>query len=435
MSTSEKSVTNVHAGRKSPIHDWPASPKARLGEFGAEPPLTDVEEEFQQTMRKFALKVMRPIGQELDRLSGEEIIAEKSRFWEFREKYLELGIDLGSLFEMPPEVRSRLFCIIFEELGYGDGGMAISAGAGILPQYLSALFGNQFLMERFPQEVLGCWAITEPDHGSDSLDPNGMIRHPDSSYGNPNVVAKFYNDRVVVSGQKSAWVSNGTVADVCILYCAADTGDGPDPVNGCALVFPMDLPGISRGKPLEKLGQRGDPQGEVFFNDVEVPLDYILAGPEDFQRAVYCIHAEANVLMGATWTGVARSAYDLAYDYVHERKQGGVPIARHQLVAWRLFHMFRQIEASCALTRRAAYYNQSASVPALQAAMAAKIQATQTSYDVASEALQLFGGNGLTHEYPVEKILRDARASMIEDGCNYVLALKGGNYLLDPERL
>jgi len=435
MSNLKVNVPDLDKRNGSPIHQWPASPKAMLGPFGAEPPLTDIEEEFQHTMRKFAMKVMRPIGQELDRLSGDEIISPNSRFWEFRKKYLELGIDLESLFEMSPEVRSRLFCIIFEELGYGDGGLAISAGAGILPQYISALFGNKFLMERFPQEDLGCWAITEPDHGSDSLDPNGMIRHPNGEYGNPNVVAKFYNDRVVVNGQKAAWVSNGTIADVCILYCAADSGDGPDPANGCVLVFPMGLPGVNRGKPLEKLGQRGDPQGEVFFNDVEIPLEYVLAGPEDFQRAVYCIHAEANVLMGATWTGVARSAYDLAHDYVHERKQGGVPIARHQLVAWRLFHMFRQVEASCALTRRAAYYNQAAKVPALQVAMAAKVQATQTSFDVSSEAVQMFGGNGLTHEYPIEKIMRDARASLIEDGCNYVLAVKGGNYLLDPERL
>jgi len=435
MSTSEQQAIRPEAERNSPIYDWPASPKARLGEFGAEPPLTDIEEEFQQNMRKFALKVMRPIGQELDRMSAADIIAEQSPFWEFRRRYLELGIDLEALFEMSPEVRSRMFCIIFEELGYGDGGLAISAGASILPQYLSALFGNRFLMERFPQELLGCWAITEPDHGSDMLDPNGMIRHPDSSFGRPSTVAKFYDDRVVINGQKSAWVSNGTVADVCILYCAADTGDGPDPERGCVLVIPMDLPGISRGKPLEKLGQRGDPQGEIFFSDVEVPLEYVLAGPEDFQRAVYCIHAEANVLMGATWTGVARAAYDLAYEYAHERRQGGVPICRHQLVAWRLFHMFRRVEGACALTRRAAWYNQAARTPALQIAMAAKVEATQASFDVSSEALQIFGGNGLTHEYPIEKILRDARASMIEDGCNYVLALKGGYYLLDGERL
>lgn len=436
MATSEKQVvTDIDRKGDSPIYNWPAHPKAKLGEFGVEPPLGDVEREFQQTLRKFAVEVARPVGQQLDRMSADEIIADGSPFWDYRRKYLDLGIRLESLFEMPPEERSRMFCIIFEELGYGDGGLAISTGAGILPQYLSALFGNKFLMERFPEEMLGCWAITEPDHGSDTLDPNGMIRHPDGKYGRPNTVAKFYNDRVVLNGQKSAWVSNGTVAEVCILYCAADTGDGPDPANGCVLVMPMDLPGISRGKPLEKHGQLGDPQGEVFFEDVEVPLEYVLAGPENFQRAVYCIHAEANVLMGATWTGTARGAYDLAFRYAHERKQGGVPIIRHQLVAYKLFHMFRQIEASTALTRRAAYYNQTAPVPALQAAMAAKVTATQMSFDVASEALQIFGGNGLTKEYPMEKILRDCRASMIEDGANDVLAIKGGYYLMDEDLL
>lgn len=424
----------VNTGKTGPL-SWPDQPKAGLGSFGVEPPLTEVEAAFQQTMRNFATEVMRPIGQKLDRMTAQEIIASESPFWEFRKRYLDLDIDLGSLFEMPPMERSRLFCIIFEELGYGDGGLAISVGGGMLPQYISALFENQFLMERFPQTLLGCWAITEPDHGSDTLDPNGMIRHPGAQYGRPNCVAKFHKDKIVLNGQKSAWVSNGTVAEVCILYCAADTGNGADPENGCVLVIPLDLDGIGRGQPLEKHGQLGDPQGELFFNDVEIPMEYLLAGPENFQRAVYCIHAEANLLMGATWTGAARAAYDLAYDYAHERKQGGVPIIKHQLVAYKLFHMFRQIEASAALTRRVAHYNQTAEVPAIQAAMAAKVTATQMSVDVANDALQIFGGNGLTKEYPIEKILRDCRASLIEDGSNDVLALKGGYYLADPERL
>ena len=137
--------------------------------------------------------------------------------------------------------------------------------------------------------------------------------------------------------------------------------------------------------------------------------------------------------MGAIWNGAARSAYDLAFRYAHERKQGGVPIIRHQLMAYRLFHMFRQVEASTALTRRAIHYNQTEPMPALQAAMAVKVTATQTSFDVASEALQIFGGNGLTKAYPIEKILRDCRASMIEDGTNEVLALKGGYYLMDQD--
>ena len=197
MAASAEEVQNLTNAESSGsrIHQWPASPKSALGISGAEPPMTDIEVEFQQTLRRFALEVMRPIGRKLDRMTPEAIIADDSPFWEFRKKYLELGIDLAQLFEMPPEVRSRMFCLIFEELGYGDGGLAISVGAGVLPQYLSALFGNQFLMERFPQEMLGCWAITEPDHGSDTLDPTGAARHADGKVSRSNCIVSFKGDK------------------------------------------------------------------------------------------------------------------------------------------------------------------------------------------------------------------------------------------------
>ncbi len=435
MAASQQDVKGRAPDRSAPVYGWPANPKAKIDEFGIEPPLDDVTQAFQGQLRKFALEVMRPIGQRLDRLSAKEIIAEGSEYWTFLQKYQDLGIDLSMLAGMEPGSRARLFCVIMEELGYGDGGLAISVAASMLPTYISMLFGNQFLVERFPQTNLGCWGITEPDHGSDTLDPQGMIRHPDAKYGKPNTVARIYKDKIVLNGQKSAWVSNGTVATQCILYCAADTGDGPSVDKGCVLVIPLDLPGISRGKPLDKIGQRGDPQGELFFDNVEVPLDYVLAGPEDYMRALYCIHTEANALMGAVWSGVARSAYHLAHAYAHERKQGGVPIYKHQLVAYRLFDMFRRVEASVAMTRRVVHYNMTRDVPALQAAMVAKTLGTQTAFDVASDALGIFGGNGITHEYPIEKILRDARASMIEDGTNDVLSLKGGYYLMDPDLL
>lgn len=428
MATTQADIAGQPA---SPIYSWPATPKAKIGEFGIEPPLGDVQREFQQTMRRFAVEVVRPIGQKLDRMNAVDIIAGGSPFWDFHNQYNDLGIELAMVAGLEPVERAQMFCILFEELGYGDGGLAISVGAGMLPQYLSLLFGNQFLIERFPETMLGCWAITEPDHGSDTLDPTGTVRHAGASAGRSNTVAKFYNDKIVINGQKAAWVSNGTCAEVCILYCAADTGEGADYEHGCVLVIPLDLPGISRGKPLEKLGQRGDPQGEIFFEDVEVSKDYLLAGPEDFQRAVYCIHAEANALMGATFNGAARSAYHLAHAYAHERKQGGVPIYRHQMVAYRLFDMFRRIEASVALSRRITLYNQSADMPALQAAMTTKVTATEMSFQVASEAMQVFGGNGITEEYPVEKIMRDCRMSMIEDGVNDLLSLKGGYYLMD----
>jgi len=131
----------------------------------------------------------------------------------------------------------------------------------------------------------------------------------------------------------------------------------------------------------------------------------------------------ANSGMGVTFVGVAQAALDLAIDYAKERVQGGVPIFQHQSVRARLFEMFRKVEAARSLSRRVMLYNVLNSPPQLHYAIASKVTATNTAFEVASAALQIFGGNGLSREYPIEKLMRDARASMIEDGCNEVLGL------------
>jgi alkylation response protein AidB-like acyl-CoA dehydrogenase len=145
--------------------------------------------------------------------------------------------------------------------------------------------------------------------------------------------------------------------------------------------------------------------------------------------------SEANPLVALMFVGIARAAYELALAYAHERRQGGVKIIHHQSVRYRLFHMFRKVEAARALNHRVLLYNNTAAVPALQGSIASKITSTQTAFEVASDAIQMFGGNGVTREYPVEKLMRDARSSMIEDGCNEVLAIKGGTLLIEPDRL
>jgi alkylation response protein AidB-like acyl-CoA dehydrogenase len=325
--------------------------------------------------------------------------------------------------------------ILFEELGWGDAGLAISIGAGLIPAMISAILGNGFCRSIAQDAKLGCWMITEPDHGSDTLDPARMIFHPQGEYGRPNCVVTIKGDELIITGQKSAWVSNGTIGQVGILYAACDTGSGPDTKNGAVVIVPMETRGITRGKPLDKLGQRALNQGEIYFDNVRLSRAHLLAGPDQYQQATYLVHTLANGLMSAIFTGCARSAYDLALSYAHERKAGGVPIIRHQSVAQRLFHMFRKVEAACALSRRVLHYNFQAPAMALQAAMAAKVTATQTAFEVASEAVQMHGGNGLTRDYPVEKIMRDARASLIEDGCNEILAIKGGYHLMNPDLL
>lgn len=418
-----------------PFSEWPSVPSVQFGSWGVEPPMDEEMRAFRDSLRQFATKVMRPIGRELDLLTAEQAAAKGSRLYEFFDKYDELGISLELLGSLDDEQRATMFPMLFEELGWGDAGLAISAGVRMLPLYMAAKFGNQFVLDNYSEKLIGCWGITEPDHGSDTLDTGRLLFRPDGPYGRPNCYAKVVDGELIINGQKSAWVSNGCIAELCILYCAAETADGYEPHNGYVVVVPTNMPGVSHGKPLEKMGQRPLPQGELFFDNVKVSLEHVLAGPDEYKKAVHAIHSEANLLMAAVFTGVARSAYDHALAYAHERKQGGQPIIRHQDVARRLFHMLRKVESAQALTRRVAHFNTLSPIPALQGAMLAKVTATEHAFEVASDAIQMFGGNGLTKEYPVEKILRDARASMIEDGCNNILAIKGGYSLINPEWL
>lgn len=404
-----------------------------LTPLGAEPDFSDTAAAVQATVRRFAKEVLRPAGRALDRMAPEEVIAPGSPLWAVYGQFAALGFGVDDLLAMEPADRARTMAILFEELGWGDSGLAISIGAGLIPAMVSAILGNAFCRGIAQDAKLGCWMITEPDHGSDALDPARMVFHPQGEYGRPNCVVTLQGDELVITGQKSAWVSNGTIGQVGILYAACDSGSGPDTQHGAVVIVPMDAPGITRGKPLDKMGQRALNQGEIYFDNVRLSKAHLLAGPGQYQQATYLVHTLANGLMSAIFTGCARSAYDLALAYAHERKAGGVPIIRHQSVAQRLFHMYRKVEASCALSRRVLHYNFQAPVMALQAAMAAKVTATQTAFEVASESVQMHGGNGLARDYPVEKILRDARASLIEDGCNEILAVKGGYHLMNPD--
>ncbi|MHB8458038.1 MAG: acyl-CoA dehydrogenase, partial [Acidimicrobiales bacterium] len=271
----------------------------------------------------------------------------------------------------------------------------------------------------------GCWAITEPDHGSDLL--SFTERHFLDPSLTPNCVAHVKGDQIEIRGQKSAWVSNGSIATAAALFCALDMGEGL--AGGGVVLVPLDLPGVSRGSPLDKLGQRALNQGEIFFDGVLVPLDHLVVTPELYPMTVELVLCHANSGMGTIFAGVARAALEHAAAYAHTRVQGGgVPIFEHQSVRSRLFKMFMKVEAARALSRRVAVYN-AVNPPLVQYSMASKVFSTTTAFEVASEAVQIFGGNGLSRGYPVEKLLRDARASMIEDGCNEVLGLVGASRL------
>jgi len=399
---------------------------------GLEEPLTEMEQAVQDIAHRFAADELRPLGARVDEMTAEQAIAPESPLWSVLEKGAGLGLSVKAMVELEPLERERLLLIASEELAWGDGGLSGMVLVSQMPGMFSLLAGNMEMVD-YCDGKLGCWGITEPDHGSDSLDPDGGIAASDGNYGRPNCVARIEGDKIIVNGQKSAWVSGGTVAQVCALYCHIEEDGVTRP--GISLIVPLDVPGVSKGKPLEKIGMRGLNQGEIYFDNVEVPISHLLVGPDKYYEFVRHTLAHANVHVGNIGVGLARAAYEHAHAYAHERKQGGLPIIRHQSVQYRLFHMFRKVEAARALVRRAATYNATAPEAALQGSIAAKVTATQTAFEVASDALQIFGGNGLTKEYPMEKLLRDSRAMLIADGCNEVLALKGGSLLVNPELL
>jgi acyl-CoA dehydrogenase len=406
----------------------------RLGLRGLESGLSEEEQAIQDATHRFAEEVMRPIGQKLDAMTPEEVIAEGSPLHDYMAQMSQAGIlDLGAMAEMTNEQKARVFPLIFEELGWGDSGLAIATLASSIPAFTAHTTGDPEIIERFGS-VAGCWLATQPERGSDVVDMDATEVHPGTLQSKGNLLARKDGDEYVINGQSAAWVSYAPLAQTAMAYLPCDYGDGfykegEQGMHHVGILIPLDLPGVSRGKPLDKLGQRPLPQGEIFFDEVRVPAKYAIATGDAAIPQMMATLTFANMEMAATFTGVARSAFDLALEYVHERKQGGTAIINHQTVQARTFDLWQRVETSRALTHRVFNYNYGEFGPHLLASVTSKTFATQTSFEVASEALQLFGGNGLTKEYPIEKIMRDARASMIEDGENNVLCLKGMRWL------
>jgi alkylation response protein AidB-like acyl-CoA dehydrogenase len=389
---------------------------------------------MQKEVASFARKVMRPAGIELDKLQDPaDVIAEGSVFWDvlktFREMHLHaLGIpkELGGLAGETSDPKAS--GVLYEELGYGDAGMAIGL-SGSSPFRLAALSSDSRLRQMASDfandlegKMIGCWAITEPAHGSDwVMSAQSDFDDPQCA---PDVRAELKGDEYIIKGQKAAWVSNGTIATHATLHLNLDPSKGMQG-NGLAVV-PLDLPGIRRGKPLDKVGQRPLNQGEIFFEEVQIPKSFMVVEDVKQMRVVMKqILTGANAGMGQLFVGLAQAAYDEALTYAKQRIQGGVPIFEHKNVKLKLFQMFIKVEAARAYARRMAAYNTMNPPGSAYHAIASKVLSTQTAFDVSNDAISIFGGNGLAREYTVEKMFRDARASIIEDGDNDVLSIMG----------
>lgn len=391
--------------------------------------LSAAQVQLREEAQRFAAEALRPAALELDDLPPGDVIGSGSRVWDVFQEAYRAGYHLRSF---PPELGGAGLTaedgwVVGEALGWGSSGLAISLGVTAMPFRVAALTGNPDLMRDVVMPFVedregryrGCWCATEPDHGSDAILFSGDNARPDIHF---ECAARLDGDEWVIKGQKSAWVSNGTIATHALAFLCVEPSMGMAG-TGVAVV-PLDLPGVSRGKPLNKLGQRSLNQGEIFFDDVHLPRHYMIAQPGPMGGATDSILAGANAGMSTTFCGVARAAFEEALSYAEQRVQGGVPIAEHQLVQRKLFEMFTKLEAARSLSKLA-NRRLASGQPTLHYSVAAKVFCTQTAFELASDAVQIFGGIGLTKGTVVEMLLRDARASLIEDGANDVLALAG----------
>lgn len=397
--------------------------------------LTPEQQSIKEETRRFAKEVLRPASLELDKLHDPQAVIDSPLFKETFKKGYELGYHTvflpdswGGIGADPLESH-----IIFEELAWGSVDFAIGIGVACFPAFFAAMVPSDRLVdeiitpfcENTDASFIGCWGITEPDHGTDVLSPfTPEFRNPKIK---GQVSATLDGDEYVISGQKAAWVSNGTIATHCLLYPNIDPSMGL--AGGGICIVPLDLPGVKKGAPLDKMGQRALNQGEIYFDNVRIPKDYMLVDQESYEAMLDITLSTANAAMGAMFTGVARAAYEEALTYAKERVQGGKCLFDHQLIKHKLFNMFTKIEAARALSRAAMIYNYSNTPPNIEYSIASKVFCTNTAYEVASEAVQIFGGSGVSREYPVEKFFRDARAGLIEDGANDTLMLTGAHHL------
>jgi hypothetical protein len=274
--------------------------------------------------------------------------------------------------------------------------------------------GTPEQMERFALELLtlekvGAWAITEPDSGSDAL-------------GGMRTTARRDGDGYVLNGQKT-WITNGPYADTIVCYAKVDDGSGTDlrrrPV--VPLVLSSDMEGLTRSAPMRKMGQHASPTGELFFADVYVGSDRVLGA----ERAGGRESAKDNFVteragVAAMALGIIEECLRLSIDYAKSRTLWGKPISEFQLIQLKLARM----EVARVNVQNLVFTHLERTAegvtPTLAEASAMKLYAAQAAFDVANDAIQLFGGNGYVSEYRVEQLARDARVLQIYAGTDEI---------------
>jgi butyryl-CoA dehydrogenase len=364
--------------------------------------LTDDQKMIRDLAARIAREKIAPIAAELDE-TGEfpwdivKTLAQSDLFRVFiPSEYEGLG---GGIFEM---------CIVVEELSRVCGGIALSYAASGLGTIPIILFGTEeqkkkYLPRLASGEILAAFGLTEPNAGSDAA---GI-----------KTTAKPDGDSYVLNGTKQ-WITNGGEASIYTVVALTDPARG---VRGSSTILvEKDHPGFTFGKKENKMGIRASATRELIFQDCRVPKTNIL-GKEGmgFLVAMRTLD-QSRPGVAAQALGIAQGALDKAIDYSRERHQFGKPISAFQGLQFMLADMATQVEAARALTYAAARSIDSGEKDVSKVSAMAKVFASDTAMKVTTDAVQVFGGYGYMKEYPVEKMMRDAKITQIYEGTNQI---------------
>lgn len=356
---------------------------------------------LQQTARRFADEEVIPVAADYD-VSGE-----------FPREVLRKAWELGLSHTFVPETYGGVglsilaSCVAVEEVSRGCSGITtsmISNDLGLTPILVGGSEDQkkEWLTPCCEDFQLFAFCLSEPGAGSDVA---GLQLHAEKD-----------GDDYVLNGTK-AWITNGGVADVYTVFATLDRTSRHGGI--CAFVLPRDTPGLSPGKKEDKMGQRASDTCLVHFDGVRLPASQRLGEEGQGFKIAMATLDRTRPLIGALATGIARRALEESLAYAAERKAFGQPIGDFQAVQFMLADMAKDIEAGRLLTLQSAWLLDQGRAASKQSSMA-KCFATDSAMRATTDAVQIFGGNGYTKEYPVEKLMRDAKLMQIYEGTNQI---------------
>ncbi len=271
-------------------------------------------------------------------------------------------------------------------------------------------------------ELLGCFALTEPDVGSD--------------IASMKTTAKEVSDGWVINGTKM-WISGVPVADVGIVFAMTDREKKHRGMS--AFIVDMHTPGITQRAIEEKLGLHCAPTGEIVFEEVKVPKDAIVGKPGDgFKIAMYMLD-RTRLSCAARAAGVAEKCFELAKKYANERIQFGVPIIQHQMIQDQLARMWCEHEAAKLLVFKAAWIldqirlGKAAERPTLHVSTA-KYYSAEAAVFAANEAMKIYGSYGYSTEYPIERYYRDAKSYQTVEGTSNIQKIIIARHFIEEKK-